>query len=816
MEEEMSNRSRSPPLAQGVDEAAAATLPAARRTRRPCPSAPQVRRWGDSVPSSNSDVVDSHGAVSAASVRQPSSAASVSVSPLPRGHCVRGPRAAAVRAPRAAAQDGEDARLVDVGLSSVSPLRSAHATGPLAAGTTTAARPPSLLPARGAVGSTASPSPQPAGRWRRSASEAAAPSSQSDAPTTTSAAAAPRAALGAASLIASHLCGAPGVTEQEMRADERPDACVAGLGHDADVWARHLCEEQRLLHAQLGVAQARAAALEEEVRALRGGEAALAAEQPVAVGSRPSHDAVGGDAMLSSSHGSVHGEDGPSPSAADVRPGDAVVTADAAYRAELEALVYLLEQRTHSLHAESLQLQVQLEHRTNQLATAQRRHREHYSRLMSEQSVLERDHRKATEDVEELVGMLIVARAAERAALRRVEECELALEVSEARADAFAAALQPHASERDDDDNDDGSGGTPSWEPRTLGEPGDECASGLASYPPSSSAFVSFLEHQESGRAAAPRRVSLERPHMLAWRGMSRSTSPHIFSSPAASSLVVDSPTWLPAPPPLAGDVDAEVPPHHRLASPPPSAVPLHVDAAAAGSNDVVAGIPCALSTPMPSLAEDGAPAGDAAAAQLTWPSTPPPRCDVPVTICAEESATAADSSSSSRGGRASLHAPLVSSTTAQLTPRGVARRRHLLEQRLRALHRDPSDAVDERQVLHCRCQLLELEVRDRELAHAAERTEWEVAVQRADGVAGAVGEVEARVRQAAAASEKIKSLVHEMGRLWSNSLALEDEDISDDDVDVDAAGRAAEDAVAWRSGSGSAAERRRWRHGIA
>lgn len=142
------------------------------------------------------------------------------------------------------------------------------------------------------------------------------------------------------------------------------------------------------------------------------------------------------------------------------------------------------------------------------------------------------------------------------------------------------------------------------------------------------------------------------------------------------------------------------------------------------------------------------------------------------------------------RGGK--LLTPIATSLAALLTPHRLAAPRDTLSRFSSPLLQsggvrmatDPHSSPDERELLRFKCTLLELELQAKETVHAEEREKWEGAVCSAEGVHTAMGEVEARVRQVTASTNKVRGLLHEMHRMWCTSLALEDQWDSGADVD--------------------------------
>lgn len=638
---------------------------------------------------------------------------------------------------------------------------------------------------------------------------------------------------------------------------------------------RQVWEEQWLLQAQLAVAEAKTAALARELQTSRR-PSALDPTQ------RDSVDTPGNStkeftphapppAVALTARGSQSTEErlaalvSPVGDASDVAKADGGERA-AAYTAELEAYVRRLEQHTHALRSEKQQLQLRLDHRTGQLAAAQER----YTRLQSEQAVLEGDYRRAAEDVEEVVSLLVVARAAERAAMRRVEEMELALAASERCADALATAAAsldgPSRGGAGQDRNGLGVGFTAagaiqlaSW--RRHGPHGDNRSGAHddgAEYDndlvPSSSGFASFMEAATEYGAVTPRPMS-ERPLMgmassrtrsggggLRTHSATASATHRVGASLAVVTPVHDSwategtgvspsppllqPHSLPASPAvaLAATLDAEVDDeseastsagrsggHGEAAG---ASLPASTEGAAAGVAAAgVAAAGVAAATP-PSVGPPAVPplplrelmqrrtmprtttptAGASQRTQRTQRGNeddgnglrskqvglPQPRRD------AADGASAPISARSASLSASSLLSPLVSTVTALLTPRSLAQQRRQVQHQfhtLRSARGAEGERVEESELLRFRCTLLELELQGKEAAHRAEREAWEASVRHAEGVAGAMGEVEARVRQATAASEKVKGLLHEMSRLWASALTLDDDEDSEDDL---------------------------------
>ncbi|CAJ1025404.1 hypothetical protein, conserved [Leishmania shawi] len=662
------------------------------------------------------------------------------------------------------------------------------------------------------------------------------------------------------------------------------DRLRVALQQDAEVWVRQVCEEQRLLQAQLSVAQARAAALAKSLQVLydRGWSSApslrppsqpmdsagvpisgasekrceerITAERPCIDGinckARAPHLAeysLKKSAVREDSSEGVY-----TSSAAD----DATAAAfGTAYTHKLEAYIRLLEQHTHTLHSDKHQLQLRLDRQTSQLAMLQQYYQQHYARLLQEQSALERDSRKATEDVEELVGMLVVTRAAERAAMRRAEEFELALEKSELRAETLAAALHPQVKGNHRCDTEGSIGTiTPISETIVVGPHRCEslhCTSGYASGPLPSSAFASFVEHDDTERSimemdaltaaeAASRTASVERRRVLAGRSTSASSSMCPPLPPGASSLTVESPGWTPMQAlttSIGPECSCDVEHTWGRTGSSLSAVQLSVTpsamriAAEVESNDagdvcspevcvaaklvsrdegIVSQPPCApwqAVTAPPTLAplpnaDAIAIVSTAAMASHGSASSRKLSCEVnsdgafastaltaaPVPAEREEARNASVSvTMSPTSSSTSVFTPPTPTATTLLTPRSLARRRRHVQHQIKALRDDTeegnaSDAADEYQLLRLRCTLLELELQAKEAAHRAEKEAWETAVHHAEDIRGAMGEVEARVSQAAAASERAKELLREMSQLWSNSLALDEDDVIDDD----------------------------------
>ncbi|KAG5505004.1 hypothetical protein JKF63_04451 [Porcisia hertigi] len=646
----------------------------------------------------------------------------------------------------------------------------------------------------------------------------------------------------------------------------------AALKQDTEVWVRSVCEEQRLLQAQLSATQARAAILEKHLQEFRdaGPSAASTSLDPshlidnagqslTGVSEAPCSNEVTCETSVSHraklalgkpslSEGSFRGA-GTNP-AADTT----VSMSDPRYTRELEAYVHVLEHHTRILHSEKVHLQLRLDRRTGQFATAQKLFQQHYASLLQERSSLELHLRRATEDVERVSGMLKVARAAERAAMRRAEEFQSALEELERRTEAVAAMLHLQAIDEGDDMNSGGSTGaaTPISENMVIGSHDNGsfcCTSGYASCPPPSSAFASVLEDSDAERCittirgssmarAASRMASLERHGLLSCRSL-RVSSPVCPSLvPGVSLKTEESSAWSPAVAHMA-DVglecgsDAERLRHRAasLDSTVPVCAPLSPmravaevmrDGKACGESPEVCVTPQLTSheSHIPSQPLH-APGG---AVAFSYPLTPSPIADAMVgvatstttsrkpersrelnfadnsddvsvhtaftlsPVCVEGDEVRGCSLSSSTptmGTRPSVPNPLISTVTSMLTPRRLARERRYVRRRMKAyragrIERSASDGLGRYQLLRLRCRLLELELQAKETAYKKEKKGWEAAAHPGEGFTGTMREVEARVEQAAAASEKVKGLLLEMSRLWRNSIALGEDDVSD------------------------------------
>ncbi|KAG5501725.1 hypothetical protein JIQ42_05577 [Leishmania sp. Namibia] len=645
----------------------------------------------------------------------------------------------------------------------------------------------------------------------------------------------------------------------------------AALQQDAEVWVRQVCEEQRLLQAQLRVTQARAAALAKDLQDLRcrGSPSSPLRHQSQPIdsadmecsrvvercrGERVAEERAYSDERSSATRTShlsdlmksaVPESNGRGVFAISAAGGTTDAALGTAYTHELESYVHLLEQHTRALHAEKQQLQLRLDRRTSQLATFQQRYQQNYARLLEEQSALEHDYRKAAEDVEEVVGMLVVARAAERAAMRRAEELEFALEESALHAEALAAALHSQAKEGNGCRIRESAGTVNrTSQPIQVGSHDNEslrCTSGCASGPPSSSAFVSFTERNDTERCimtADALAAAEAAPSSVLTRCCMGATS---FTYPSlslgASSLIAESPacTRLQAQTTASkhecdcgvqhqrGRTPSSPSPVRPFAAPSPVRTAAEVEsnsAAASWSQQGRVGVRLAsreaevLSRPpldswqaattsptlTPLLVAD-------AIASVATPTTDS-HSFVPVQglgcgpnnggVSAFTPFTVPLASLEKEGLRSSsVHlptctvntsttevAPHLSTFKALLTPRGLES-----QQQVRALcggaaEESACDAADEHQLLRFHCTVLELELQAKEAAYKAEKEAWEAALHHAEGVAGAMGEVEARVRQSAAALEKTKGLLREMSRLWSNVVALNEDDVSSDDDD--------------------------------
>ncbi|KAG5479662.1 hypothetical protein CUR178_03425 [Leishmania enriettii] len=683
------------------------------------------------------------------------------------------------------------------------------------------------------------------------------------------------------SSIVNNSCGIARILQLQSQEVWR-EGLRAALQQDAEVWVRQVCEEQRLLQAQLRVTQARAAALAKDLEDLRcrgspssplrhqsqpidsadmecsrvvqrcRGE--LVDEERAYSGERSSATRTSHLSESDRMKSAVPESNGKGVFASSAADGAADAALDAAYAHELESYVHLLEQHTRALHAEKQQLQLRLDRRTSQLSAFQKRYQQNYARLLEEQSALEHDYHKAAEDVEEVVGMLVVARAAERAAMRRAEELEFALEESALHAEALAAALHSHSKESSGCRIGESAGTVNrTSQPIQVGSHDNEslrCTSGCASGPPSSSAFVSFTERNDTERsimtadALAAAEAAPSSVLKLCCRGTTSFTYPSL--SPGASSLTAESPacTRLQAQATASkrecdcgvqhqrGRTPSSPSPVRPFAAPPPLRIVAGVEsnsAAASCSQQGRVGVRLAsreaevLSRPpldswqaattpptlTPLLMSD-------AIARVATPTTDS-HSFVPVQgldcgpnnggVSAFTPFTVPLASLEKEGLRsASVHLPtctVTSSTTevaphlstfkALLTPRGLESQRQVRALCGGAAEESACDAAEGHQLLRFHCTVLELELQAKEAAYKAEKEEWEAALHHAEGVAGAMGEVEARVRQSAAALEKTKGLLREMSRLWTNAVALNEDDVSSDDDSgksgVDAAG---------------------------
>lgn len=361
--------------------------------------------------------------------------------------------------------------------------------------------------------------------------------------------------------------------------------------------------------------------------------------------------------------------------------------------------------------------------------------------------------------------MVVVARAAEQAALRRLHEYEAALEEAEARIEAMedaAAQLSPLRADREAAGEAHAvAAGQSTGTPRGLRSPGGSSSGkngggggggeGDAWLHPQTSASLSHFYSCVEG-AGPDGRATVS----VTEGGLSKplSLTPQLLVAAAAAADTADDggATRLEATPPLSS----------------PSSAADSRCAAAAAPPLAPEGV--GLPLPVPVASHPAAALGSSS---------------LEVRHTAESGGSSFSCSPSQSGSR--LPTPLTASLAALLTPRSLARRRSTVAGPGTAplsttLHND-SDRVRKGQrgtpnaeeLLRFKCTLLELELQSKEKKHQEERERWASAVSSAAGVGTVMGEVEARVRQAHAASDKVKGLLHEMHRLWCTSLALED-----------------------------------------
>lgn len=541
------------------------------------------------------------------------------------------------------------------------------------------------------------------------------------------------------------------------------DELRSALQQDVDAWVQQVREEQQLMRAQLVFAQAKAAELTREVRMLRDNGQRRCASSPLpckadsgacknqeeeAATTSDQRD-VGSMSSLATGDGD-HEQEGKTQAS---KQGECV-TDPPVYQLDMESYIHSLETHARALHDEKQQLQLRLDRRTSQLATAQRRYEQNYAMLLNEQAVLEADYQRATKDIEEVVGMLVVARAAEQAALRRLNEYELALEEAEQRVAAMEAAEQQrlrsdsHKAEDVDDDDDDDDGG--------------ETTIGVV-------AEVDMAADADAGSAHA-----------------SAAKAVHVVPSPPPSLR-----------PPSVSDSAYFSCVEMRETDGAPSAT-TRTTISASGTSFFSPSPPIAFSTGetarTPQCSES-----DKTVLSLVSPTrqTPWTPLQLRSAVGARSAEAGTDTSTSGvsrslgRSGSQLLTA-ITFPSVAPFTLRRLAARRStlpMLNGTHMSLPQNQPESSDECELLRFKCTLLELELQMKEKLHREEKEKWESAVLHAEGVRIVIGEVEARVRQASASSSKVKGLLHEMNRLWCTSAILEDECGSEgDDADAEAA----------------------------
>lgn len=549
------------------------------------------------------------------------------------------------------------------------------------------------------------------------------------------------------------------------------DELRRAVQQDVGVWVQQTEAEQKLLRAELSFANAKATELARELQVLRGGERAF--ESPPS----PAHaEQKTKTASAVPEEVSERSEESDKQLHKD-RDESTERTVSAAYALELESYIHSLEAQTRALHADKHNLQLRLDNRTAQLASAQRRYEQNYALLLHEQAVLEADYQKAVEEVEEVVAMVVVARAAEQAALRRLNEYEVALEAAEARLEMLEMSAPPSPSSL--------VVGRAGYTPSAA--QGLRTAVGSGEAPlinkQTSASFSHYYSCVEASGGDGTAAVSLT-------DGSSTplSSTPQFFPAttttaagadacfPAERASSVDGPDTSVAKratvPPLLGFL-----PHSTAAEARSTAEETFHDASTTSapslpfsSGGVDLHLPVPLPTPPPliSNAIDAQPTSEATFTTTTTNTLP---------------------RSPSRSGNRLL-TPLATSLAALLTPRSLAKRRSTVMYTATTQDAALSDESHSRtasppsteELLRFKCTLLELELQSKEKLHQEEKERWESAVCSAAGVHTVMGEVEARVRQVHASSHKVQGLLHEMNCLWCNSIALEDACDNEDD----------------------------------
>ncbi|KPI82941.1 hypothetical protein ABL78_8043 [Leptomonas seymouri] len=564
--------------------------------------------------------------------------------------------------------------------------------------------------------------------------------------------------------ILSHSCSLTRLM-QHHQLEGWKDELRNALQQDADAWVLQVCEEQQLLQSQLTFTQARVVELTQEVQLLRGNgpehgitHSDLKNGKPFQPDGETNTGSPGysGDAELPVHPGGAAGQQNDCDTKLDNRTTEA--TCSLAYKLEMETYIRSLEAHTRALHDEKQQLQLRLDRRTAQLASAQRRYEQSYALLLHEQEVLEADYQKATEDVEEVVGMLVVARAAEQAALRRLNEYEVALEEAEFRVNAMAAQeqrqqLQPHSQF---DDGEEQAVNASAAQSLLRSQQPSSCLR-LAQRPSTpGSTYYSCVEVNDRSAAAT---------------STATFTPPCMPTDCHASLPALLSPSAHPSPfrgrcMDLVTGCEAVPPPHPCSTANSPSSSP---SISFSGTPSLAGGPSSHVVQTLPALATAGLQAAES------------PSEDAPPSL---------PHSLAKSGGR--LLSPIASSFAALRTPQGLAVRRssganttattliphHGCESCTKGANESPS----EHELMRFKCTLLELELQAKEASHKEEREKWESAVHHAEAVCTCMGEVEARVRQATASSNRVTGLLHEMNRVWCTSLALEDQCDSEED----------------------------------
>ncbi|KPA85776.1 hypothetical protein ABB37_00130 [Leptomonas pyrrhocoris] len=586
--------------------------------------------------------------------------------------------------------------------------------------------------------------------------------------------------------VVSHSCSLTRLMQRHQQEGWK-DELRNVLQQDADAWVQQVYEEQCLLQAHLTFTQAKVAELTREVQLLRGEELEdhtissqlpdgkapprdLETEALAPDGSADADLAVTPDGVADQQHGCDKKLD-------DHPTG---LTCPPAYKLEMETYIHSLEAHTRALHDENQQLQLRLDRRTAQLASAQQRYEQNYSLLLHEQSVLEADYQKVAEDVEEVVGMLVAARAAEQAALRRLSEYEVALDEAEMRVKKMEAQQLQQQLHLQLGDNEERAGKAPVA--RSSSQAQWPCSRLCLAQQPSTSdsAFYSVVEVNDPDGAATSTATSTPPlvsavdggPLTLPLRSVSEEREEGTILLSHSSTPMRHTPS-LPVPLPSPARPSSETPQRARSvnfavcggAAPSPSSTSISFSDGsfpAAASSSHTARTPSVLTAASPDVA--GSKGEDASA-----------------------SVPHIQAKSKSR-----LLTPLASSLAALLTPGSVAARRRsssngsttpaLLRDGCVNFAKDIHGSPSEQELLRFKCTLLEFELQSKEKMHQEEKKKWESAVHNAEAVNTAMGEVEARVRQATASSNRVEGLLHEMNRVWCTSFALEDEGDSEDE----------------------------------